>query len=660
MKLSCSILLIVLSINLPLAQATDYVITDYGASDGSGGSDDLSAIHAALAVCTSGDRVLIPVGVFQIGSAIIPKADVAIVGAGMDLSVLEYTGALAGPMVRIQQSGLDRVELTGLTLDGLGTSKATQGIEASGTSGHDIHHIRIRNLVDVSGFGPHGVYFSGSVTGSKITDNEFIDIGINSDWGAGIRLSHASSQTVVTGNIIRRVGRGGILLNNGSTDCIIRNNTVSQSGLTGPGLAVEVFGDSHRCIVEDNDLDHWLSIDSSDFVAVRRNTVISLDGSVEFLGLEMAGGSDNVFTGNTIGVGNTIGLSMSGPSEKSRSYLAGNSFSSSSNWGCQLQDDGGQLRQIYFFNNTFQQNGSVGFRFNAVSGGAGIRQIVFDGNQIVNNGTHGFGLYGHNNTQGIDELSFVNNTITGNGGDSIQNGYVNNREWTENTISDNQYNYNPGSAGYLANAKPTVQILGPILVGVGETLSLTPDYTDDGAPTPADVLWDFDDGLPVTSMAPTHVYQEVGTYTVALLAWDSQGRAAHSTVQVTVVPLIDADGDGLLDHHETLTYGTDPTNPDSDNDGYFDGAEVAFGTSPMNTSATPERKALISMLSESDAEVSYATKFGQTYQLETSADMSAGSWVVVESSISGTGLVIKRTYTMLPNDQRIFYRMKQM
>ena len=63
----------------------------------------------------------------------------------------------------------------------------------------------------------------------------------------------------------------------------------------------------------------------------------------------------------------------------------------------------------------------------------------------------------------------------------------------------------------------------------------------------------------------------------------------------------------------------------------------------MNTSATPEREALISILSESAVEVSYVTKLGQTYQLETSTDMSAGNWVVVESSIFGTGEVIKRT-----------------
>jgi YD repeat-containing protein len=48
--------------------------------------------------------------------------------------------------------------------------------------------------------------------------------------------------------------------------------------------------------------------------------------------------------------------------------------------------------------------------------------------------------------------------------------------------------------------------------------------------------------------------------------------------------LLDSDGDGLSDWHETNTYGTNPNLADSDGDGLGDGAEVnTYGTNPLAT-----------------------------------------------------------------------------
>jgi hypothetical protein len=44
----------------------------------------------------------------------------------------------------------------------------------------------------------------------------------------------------------------------------------------------------------------------------------------------------------------------------------------------------------------------------------------------------------------------------------------------------------------------------------------------------------------------------------------------------------DTDDDGLNDGAEVNTYGTDPNNPDTDGDGLEDGLEVAFGSDPLD------------------------------------------------------------------------------
>ena len=48
----------------------------------------------------------------------------------------------------------------------------------------------------------------------------------------------------------------------------------------------------------------------------------------------------------------------------------------------------------------------------------------------------------------------------------------------------------------------------------------------------------------------------------------------------------DSDGDGVADGVETML-GTDPLNADSDNDGFDDGPEVAAGSDPTDDSSFP-------------------------------------------------------------------------
>jgi hypothetical protein len=58
------------------------------------------------------------------------------------------------------------------------------------------------------------------------------------------------------------------------------------------------------------------------------------------------------------------------------------------------------------------------------------------------------------------------------------------------------------------------------------------------------------------------------------------GQAFEADIRVGLTGDIDSDGDGLSNDDEANIHGTDPFDPDSDDDGALDGSEVALGTDP--------------------------------------------------------------------------------
>jgi hypothetical protein len=516
-------------------------ITKFGAVANDNGND-LSAFAAAIRAAKPGDTIVVPAGNFTIGGAIQPKDGIKIVGAGRDNTSITFNAGSSSSMISL--GAASNVELAGFTLNANSNAFASQGIDGSGGHGEYIHDLRVENLSQNTSFGPQGIYFEG-VTDNRIINNDFTNIGVNSLWGAGIRLGHGSSRTQVIGNTITDTGRGGILANDGTTDLVIRNNTVTGSGLApnAPGLGIEIFGNSDRALVEGNHIDHWLSLDSSSQVAVRNNVITSNVGPAKYAGLEMAAGShDNLFVGNTVQGGAQVGISVSGDGAKQHVLFANNTIQNSQTWGAQIQGDTGGAQQMYFYHNTFSgtvqgpnnlyPNQGQGFRFNG-----NATNINLDGNRIANNGNIGLQLGGTN----VDQLTIVNNTITGNAGAAVTRDYSGvgpfagkDLVWSNNSVSNNGNNFQLASVGFSANAAPTAAIVNPGTATVGQPVNFSFRFSDQG--TLGSVLWDLGEGLPDTSANPSHVYTIPGKYLVELVVWDNAGRAAFDTMLVTVAP----------------------------------------------------------------------------------------------------------------------------
>jgi len=104
-------------------------------------------------------------------------------------------------------------------------------------------------------------------------------------------------------------------------------------------------------------------------------------------------------------------------------------------------------------------------------------------------------------------------------------------EWSGNSVDGSL------AASAQGNPRPTATILAPLTAQPGQLVQFGLTFAD---PVPANalaqILWDFDDGLPSRLASPAHAYALPGTYRVNLVAWDTAGRAAFAEQLITVVP----------------------------------------------------------------------------------------------------------------------------
>lgn len=513
-------------------------ITSYGATPNDS-TDDLAAINNAINAAKAGDTVNIPNGTFNISASIIPKSGVKIMGESKDGSIVKFIGTQDAHMIDI--GGKSIIEISNFTITANNNSKALNGILVQNSNNIDIHDLVIKDFVNYNGFGPHGIYFTGDsndqygVTNSKISDCTIVNIGVSSTWGVGIRISRGSSVNQITGNYISNTGRGGILCNNNANTLTIKNNRVEGSGKTAQGLGIELWGGCNNSIVEDNTIDHWLSLDSVSNVAVRRNIISDKSGTYKFGGLEYVDSLNCVVTDNLVDDGQNIGITISGPQAKNYAYFAYNTIKKCNQFGAQIQGEAGYAKHLYFYKNNFITSTinnnpiwpgieGVGVHFNGNS-----EYITLDSCTIIDNQRHGIRVSGSN----VNRLSFINNRIINNAGYGFYpySGYSA-LEFSNNNVSGNGNNNAPAPANFN-NQKPVAAFSSVSSANVGQSITFTNNsYDPDGSISR--VLWDFNDGLPTTSTSPSYTYTKAGYYRVSLVVWDNHGRASRTEKLINV------------------------------------------------------------------------------------------------------------------------------
>ncbi|MFQ5810203.1 MAG: nitrous oxide reductase family maturation protein NosD, partial [Armatimonadota bacterium] len=250
---------------------------------------DSAAITAAIERASPGDTVSLPTGVIELTEAIAAKSGIRLIGAGQEQTRIVYRGEKPSELLSLR--GCEDVEVAHFTLDGEDNPLVRQGIGGNNSRRLRIHHLTVRDLANTGAFGPHGIYFSGEnptmengVTDSEISDCRFQRIGLGAKYGGGIRLAWGSVRNRVLRNVVRDTGRGGIFGDH-SAELTIRDNEVSGSG--GTGLGIEIWGGCPRSVIEDNVVDHWISVDKSDRSAVRRNVIGADDGTLKGYGIEV-------------------------------------------------------------------------------------------------------------------------------------------------------------------------------------------------------------------------------------------------------------------------------------------------------------------------------------------------------------------------------------
>ncbi|GMK44598.1 hypothetical protein PghCCS26_17260 [Paenibacillus glycanilyticus] len=531
-SLLCATALLLPVIPAMPAYAATLNVASYGAN-GTDTGDDSAAIQAAVNAAVSGDTVFIPDGTYYLGTAVSGKSGVKITGQSRDNTIIKYNSTSANTFFSLYN--LSGAEVSSMTLDAGSSAVPQSAVVSENGSGNKMLNLKVKDFGMSSGFGPFALY-GVNTDNLTIADSVVTNIGVNSDWGGGVRVGWGSDHALVENNYVAETGRGGIFINDDSPYAIVRGNTVAGTGKKMEGLGIELHTNVNYSLVENNTVDHWISTVRSAYIAVRNNYVGS-STTVGNMGLEVMV-DHGVTSGNMVDGGQQVGIQQSpGTGYQLWNY---NTVQNMVMWGMQLQGEGtGQTEQYqYFYKNTFKDGAAgnpkaayPGYDGNAVRIHGNTKNVTFDSNTITNNGRKAIEI---TTAGGTDRLSFINNIITNNAGPSIDQypSSAADLEWSNNTVSGNGNNTQLTSRGF-SDPKPVANFTAPLTVQLGQSVTFTNTSTDNG--TIVENLWDLGEGLPVTTVSPTYTYQKPGTYQVILGVWDNGGRASVKEQTVTVI-----------------------------------------------------------------------------------------------------------------------------
>lgn len=496
----------------------------------------LPSIHALVEAAEEGTVIELPAGTLELDRPLVIDKPVSLIGRGKDRTVLRSVAAEAGAMLIVRN--VSGVRLVRFTLDGAGNRHVSQGIVLSNGSGHRLEELCIRDIPGSGDFGPHGIYASANVTDSVFARLEIRNIGRDSEWGAGIRIGKGGQGNAIEDNDLSGFGRGGILTTHGSTDTQILRNRVREFGFAGPGLGIEVWGSGRRVVIEDNSVDHWISVDGQEDVAVRRNAITGAadPARIGSYVLELVNSQRVVMTDNVASGGNQIGISVSNRARKDLAYWARNRMAGCQTWGAQIQGEEGGAHRMYFYRNVFEQTrksdrslypgaAGHGFRFNGNAFG-----MVLHANQIVGNRGAGIQLGGPN----LDRLAFIENVVQDNDGPAVAGAFRGEHVlWRANGVSGNQGGDNAlTSKGFDERSLPDLVIRISADPKTGRVVTFELEGFDPARFT--EVLWDLDHGVPRTGRTVEHTYDRPGPYRIAAIAWTPHGQAALAEADLTV------------------------------------------------------------------------------------------------------------------------------
>jgi hypothetical protein len=499
---------------------------------------DSAGIRAAVERARPGDAVRLRAGTYNLTAPVTLKSGIRLAGDGQAKTVLRFDGRERGVMISIENA--HDVSVSDLTLDGANAGLVSEGIHAYNARRLAIARVAIRDLAKGAEVFVHGIHFVGDspsrehgVTDSRITDCLLTNIGVGAPFGCGIRMSWGSSRNRVEGCRIRKTGRGGIFGDNGSNDLVIRNNTVGGSG--GEMLGIEVWGGCDRCVIEDNRIDHWLSIGGCDWCAARRNVVSAKDGSFGFIGIEVIG-SHCVVTDNTVDDGQVIGLSLSNTPAMHYVYYARNTFRACSQWAAQFQGETGGIAYQYLYRCRFvgttigrgkviyPNDAGHGFRVNG-----NTRHMTFDECEFSGNAGAGFQV----TTPDSGSWRFYRCRFAGNKGPAMVAPPLSEPvEWLHCAATNNAGNDLPPARPFPGPA-PVAAFSCPSQAAVNTGVRFASKSTP-GTGRIAQALWDFGDGPPAGGEQAEHVYRRPGAYRVTLVVWDSAGRASRAERDIKI------------------------------------------------------------------------------------------------------------------------------